>query len=43
MPGNEDNLEFHLGLCKVSRNNATCIESNTEGSHDKDLRVMCGD
>jgi hypothetical protein len=43
MSGNEDNLESHLGLCKVSRSNATCIESNTKFSHGSDVRVMCGD
>jgi hypothetical protein len=26
MPGNDDNLEFHLELCYVSRSNATFIE-----------------
>jgi hypothetical protein len=43
MSGNMANLESHLGLCKVSRSHAKCIESNTKGLHGDDLRVICGD
>jgi hypothetical protein len=41
--GVHNNLEFHLWIFKVSRSNATCIESNMEDSDDKDLHVICGD
>ena len=42
MSGNENNLVFHLGKCKVSTNQYDKYRTQYYGLHDKELRVICG-